>query len=741
MQVPVDGSRVVCFGVFEVNLQEAELRRSGLRIKLQEQPFRVLSMLLEHPGQTVTREELRQRLWPANTFVDFDHSLNSSVNRLRETLGDDSENPRFIETIPRRGYRFIAPVERSAEQRSVTQPITDSLGTDSLAYPQPAVTATKRPKWRVAPAVIMALVVVGAASFGVYSLLHRPAPRPFQNFTVAQVTHTGKALQAAISSDGKYVVSAMKDNELESLWLRNIPTGSDTQVIPPSVSHYENLAFSPDGNYIYFSRFDSPTPAAGVFRMPVLGGTPRLIARDAHLPAISPDGMRIAYVRPTDPKTKTYTIWTASSDGSNEAEVQSRADEEQPWALTWSPRGDEVFFSVQYRSRHVSVIDALHVATGKWRRFATLKTKLAQNMHWSPDKQTLLVLYSEYGASGTDGQIGFLRAGDDDVRPITRDSNTYRNLTLSADGSALATVLARSPAALSILPVPSGRRSGTGSQETDRMPEPTSLLEQSNRGDVESLGWTPDGKLLFSDAGQILKLSPDGKRREQLLADPSAEIYLPSACGANYLVLTWALHGGKPGYGLWRTNADGSSPVQLTPGGKDYYSVCSPDQKAVYYVGSWLGIFRVALDGSGKPEALYSVPEGYRRFSGLSVSPDGKMLATVATGTQGSNTKIALFELGSSAPPRMFDARRYSENFLGRRLEFTPDGKSVAYVGRENGVDNLWAQPLDGSAGHAITDFKSEQIWSFSLSPDGKSLAVLRGHLDSDVVLLQETKQ
>ena len=89
----------------------------------------------------------------------------------------------------------------------------------------------------------------------------------------------------------------------------------------------------------------------------------------------------------------------------------------------------------------------------------------------------------------------------------------------------------------------------------------------------------------------------------------------------------------------------------------------------------------------------------------------------------------------------MFDVRRYSENFLGRRLQFTPDGKSVAYVGRENGVDNVWLQPLDGSAGHAITDFKSEQIWAFSLSPDGKSLAVLRGHWDSDVVLLQETKQ
>ncbi len=111
MQVPTDKSRVIRFGVFEVDLQESELRKSGIRIKLQDQPFQILSMLLQRPGQTVTREELQRQLWPADTFVDFDHSLNASIRKLREALGDNSENPRFIETLHRRGYRFIAPVD------------------------------------------------------------------------------------------------------------------------------------------------------------------------------------------------------------------------------------------------------------------------------------------------------------------------------------------------------------------------------------------------------------------------------------------------------------------------------------------------------------------------------------------------------------------------------------------------------------------------------------------------------
>jgi TolB-like protein/DNA-binding winged helix-turn-helix (wHTH) protein len=111
MQVPTNRSRVIRFGVFEVDLQESELRKSGIRIKLQEQPFQILSMLLERPGQVVSRDELQRRLWPADTFVDFDHSLNASIRKLREALGDRSENPRFIETLHRRGYRFVASVD------------------------------------------------------------------------------------------------------------------------------------------------------------------------------------------------------------------------------------------------------------------------------------------------------------------------------------------------------------------------------------------------------------------------------------------------------------------------------------------------------------------------------------------------------------------------------------------------------------------------------------------------------
>src|SRR5229473_4052693 len=123
MGTPATSARIARFGIFEVDLNAMGLRKHGLRLKLPEQPFQILVMLLERPGEIVTRDELRNRLWQTDTFVDFDHGLNNAVMRLREVLGDSSENPRFVETIPRRGYRFIAPVKGSfAPGPSTTRP-------------------------------------------------------------------------------------------------------------------------------------------------------------------------------------------------------------------------------------------------------------------------------------------------------------------------------------------------------------------------------------------------------------------------------------------------------------------------------------------------------------------------------------------------------------------------------------------------------------------------------------------
>jgi DNA-binding winged helix-turn-helix (wHTH) protein len=171
MPLPSETPRLLRFGVFEVDPRAGELRKSGLRIKLQDQPFQVLIILLEHPGEMVTREELQRRLWPADTFVDFDHSMNSAVKKLREALRDQAENPRFIETLHRRGYRFIAPVEGqsdAAEMRHGSQWNTDSARVRVSAEPGTATGMAKR--WK---AIVPAAVTVLVLSVGGYFYFHR----------------------------------------------------------------------------------------------------------------------------------------------------------------------------------------------------------------------------------------------------------------------------------------------------------------------------------------------------------------------------------------------------------------------------------------------------------------------------------------------------------------------------------------------------------------------------------------
>ena len=167
--------------------------------------------------------------------------------------------------------------------------------------------AAKQHRWGVMAGTFVVLFLLGAAGFGVYSLVHRPAPTPFQKFTVTQVTNSGKAAQAAISPDGRYVLSVMDDNGLESIWLRNVPTDSDTQIIPPSASHYDSLTFSPDGNYFYFCKAHEANPFGfNLYRSPILGGTPQMVLQNIVRHCFPPDGKRIAYVRADDPKFGTY---------------------------------------------------------------------------------------------------------------------------------------------------------------------------------------------------------------------------------------------------------------------------------------------------------------------------------------------------------------------------------------------------------------------------------------------------
>ncbi len=314
------------------------------------------------------------------------------------------------------------------------------------------------------------------------------------------------------------------------------------------------------------------------------------------------------------------------------------------------------------------------------------------------------------------------------MHPISRDTNSYASLSLSADGKTLATVQQKIVSNFYILP-------GQGSASADISPI------ASDGEQIRFFNWAADGGLLTSDHTQLEHRDADGNNRRQLVGDPAAGILSLWQCGG-YIVFPWLFHDNANSAVIYRVNADGSHPVKLADENFDSFPVCSASQNWVYFFPNVRELGRVPLDGSGQAEAIAGsrVEGAFLAGRGIGISPDGKTLAYVIGLVTSPDTapeeKIALLSTATLTSPRFLavDPR------IAKGVQFTADGNAVAYPISENGADNVWVQPLDGSPGHQITKFDSEQILSFHWSPDGKNLGVLRGHTDSDVVLLQEAR-
>jgi len=281
--------RFVRFGDFEVDLRTEEMRKAGVKLKFSGQPFKVLAMLLERPGDVVTREELHRRLWP-DTFVDVERNLNTAINKIREVLGDSAERPRFVETLPRRGYRFIGELERPVEPVIPVVTIEPDGGSDS-----------RKLWWKIA-AGVLAMVVVAVAAVVAY----RRHPRQLQQEALTAVPFTalpGEATSPAFSPDGSRIAFAWNGGPKEEakgfdLYVKGL--GSETLLrLTQHPSEWLSPTWSPDGTQIAFHRMDGA--GTGIYVIPALGGaerklrSTRIAETSSSTISWSPDGKWIAF--------------------------------------------------------------------------------------------------------------------------------------------------------------------------------------------------------------------------------------------------------------------------------------------------------------------------------------------------------------------------------------------------------------------------------------------------------------
>jgi len=321
------------FGVFELNPQSGELRKQGMKIKLQRQPLEILSLLVERPGEIVTREDLQKKLWPADTFVDFEQGLNNAMKRLRAALDDNAETPRFIETLPRRGYRFIAPIQSNG--LDARGPITPAKVSEESTQ--------HRLRWRsrifTYLAVCTAFTVLAIAGFFALKKLRSPL---LQKRALTRVTFDeGLTSEATWSPDGRFIAYSSNRGGKFDIWVQQVSGGDPVQVTHGQSQNWQP-DWSPDGKYIAYR---SEGNGGGIFIIPALGGTglQRKISSFGYYPRWSPDASRV--LLQTNRSRYGNRFYVVDLDGSQAREILGDFLEQHRLgarSAAWHPDGKRI---------------------------------------------------------------------------------------------------------------------------------------------------------------------------------------------------------------------------------------------------------------------------------------------------------------------------------------------------------------------------------------------------------------
>jgi Tol biopolymer transport system component/DNA-binding winged helix-turn-helix (wHTH) protein len=720
------------FGHFRLDVGEHLLYRlEGQVVPLKPKVVETLELLVQERGRLLSKDELMQRLWP-DTVVE-ESNLTQNIYLLRKVLGTDPNGSNYIETVPKRGYRFTAPVEVD-EVNTVGEERIDRASTRPTVALKP--TRSRSPVTAIAGAqkivlAALALVALGiAAILGVRYFLRSSqrvgASLPFQNFRIRRITDSGEIADAAISPDGKSVAYSDIDN---SIWIQNLATGDRLRVLPEFQYERRGLVFSPDGNQLYFdvNIRNEKSQKVQLMRVSVLGGQAQRVLDTAFhtVPAISPDGKEFAFIHWFMERGEYSLI---ISDGTHERTVTTRKTPDffGLWSKTisWSPDGQHIACVESLSQNNASVwsVVIVKVADGSGIRLPNQgrNWNYVGDVAWLPKGNGLVVTAREDPSANF--EIWRVSYPEGEWRKLTNDLSDYDNLGASIEGGRMVTIQTSQFSNLWLLP------------QADLTRARQITFGNGRRDGSSGLSWTPDGRIVFaSDAGglpQIWIADRDGANLKQLTFgnEPSSQPFVSP--DGRYIVFK-SYHEQKSH--IWRMDLDGSNVMQLTDGSGEAWPVVTADGLDVLYTSyapPFSSIWSIALSGATPAKQLtFRFPAGQAR-----ISPDGKFFAaSFYDASSQSPWRIGIYPAAGGDPLTSID-----EPLVGL-ANWSPDGRAITFLDQLS--PSIWKQTIGtGKRVKALSLTRPEYIYNFAFSPYDSSLIIARGRPQMDALLIEDVK-
>jgi serine/threonine protein kinase/dipeptidyl aminopeptidase/acylaminoacyl peptidase len=617
----------------------------------------------------------------------------------------------------------------------VAAPLTniDSASQPAIVEPaivEPVSSGLKYYKGAVTLLLLLALtVMLGRAAWNYSgSLLQKPA-RPERQMQVSRIMFSSNAREAVISPDGKFIAATLLIEGKQSIWLRELATSADVQLVAPADKQYKGLVFSPDGAYIYFL---SPEQEDGtLFRVSRNGGQAKKLIEHVHSPAaLSPDGQRVVFVRNYFEGDETALI-VAAADGSGDARQLATRKLPEEFTLggylasgpAWSPDGKVIACPTTVNNPAGSYMKlvAVRVTDGAAIDIPSRRWDHIERIAWLANGDGLLMNASDEHISPS-VQVWLVPYPQGEARRVTFDADFHESVSLTSDASTLVTVQ-------------SNRVSDIWTVTNDGSSSATQITASKYKG-TNGLAWLPDGDIVYTssegDNQDIWVMKEDGSERRRLTFDQQDDLQPTVARDGSRIAFISYRNGGSH---IWVMDADGSNQRQLTDGAYEDMPYFSPDGQWIIYHG-----FSAARDSLLKVSVAGGAPIPLTQQPAIqpAISPDGQQVACYLRDDRpDSSWKIAILSFTSGETLKVFDVPE-TVGIAGQTIRWTPDGSALTYVANLKGVSNIWSQSINGGAPHPMTSFKENEIFSFAWAADGKQLICVRGLVVRDVILRRD---